>query len=87
MSDQKPQYAQLVTACDHLLNNPKLSLYEEVELLKAHAHQAKSKPGVLNQLSRDFTFLIERLSSDEKQTYLRCCEYGKDGDLWASTEP
>jgi hypothetical protein len=35
----------------------------------------------------DLSFLIERLSSTEKVTYLRCCENEKATTMWESTEP
>jgi hypothetical protein len=86
MSDN-PRYLQMITACDNLMRNSKLSLYKEVEILKAKARNAKTNSGVLNQLTSDLSFLIDRLSSTEKRTYLGCCEDGKVTKMWESTEP
>jgi hypothetical protein len=52
MSDDNPQYRQMITACDNLMKNSKLSLYEEVEILKGKALQAESNVGVPNELTR-----------------------------------
>jgi hypothetical protein len=82
-----PQYRQLITACDNLMKNSKLSLYEEVEVLKAKAQNARSNPGILNHLTSDLSFLIDRLSGAEKSAYLSCCEDGKATRIWDSTEP
>jgi len=86
MSDNS-KYRQLITACDNLMRNSKLSLYEEVELLKAKAQDARNNPGVVNQLTSDLSFLTDRLSSTEKRTYLSCCEDGKVTKMWDSAEP
>jgi hypothetical protein len=88
MPDAHPEYRQLITACDNLMKNSKLSLYEEVGVIKAKAHSAKANDvGILNQLTSDLSFLIDRLSSTEKRTYLGCCEAGKVTKMWDSTEP
>jgi hypothetical protein len=86
MSDN-PRYLQMITACDNLMKNSKLSLYKEVKVLKAKAQNARSNPGVLNRLTSDLSFLIDRLSSAEKRTYLGRCEDGKATKMWDSTEP
>ena len=72
-----PKYLQMITACDNLMKNSKLSLYEEMEILKTKAQIARTNAGVLNQPTSDLSFLIDRLSSTEKRTYLGCCEDGK----------
>jgi hypothetical protein len=88
MPDAHPKYGQLITACDNLMKNSKLSLYEEVGAIKAKAHNARTNDvGILNQLTSDLSFLIDRLSSKEKRTYLGCCEDGKMTKMWDSTEP
>jgi hypothetical protein len=87
MLDDTPQYRQMITACENLMKNSKLWLYEEVEILKSKALRAKSDAGVLNQLTSDLSFVIDRLSSQEKRTYLSCCENQEATSLWASTEP
>jgi hypothetical protein len=87
MTDDNPQYRLMITACDNLMKNSKLSLYEEVEILKGKALKAESNVGVLTQLTSDLSFLIERLSGPEKRTYLSCCENQEATSLWASTEP
>ena len=77
----------MITACDNLMKNSKLSLYKEVEILKTKAQSARTNAGGLNQLTSDLSFLIDRLSSAEKRTYLSCCEDGKATKMWDSTEP
>jgi len=69
------------------MKNSKLSLYEEVEILKTKAQMARTNAGVLNQLTSELSFLTDRLSSKEKRTYLGCCEDGKATKMWDSTEP
>ena len=75
------QYGRLILTCDNLMKNPKLSLYEEVEIIRAKALRCEADPGILKELSSDISFLIERLSSREKQTYVSCCEDGKESTL------
>ena len=87
MPDPHPKYRQLITACDNLMKNSKLSLYEGVGVIKAKAHNARTNVGILNQLTSDLTFLIDRLSSAEKRVYLSRCEDGKATKMWDSTEP
>ena len=78
MPDPHPKCRQLITACDNLMKNSKLSLFEEVGAIKAKAHNARTNDvGILNQLTSDLSFLIDRLSSTEKRVYLSCCENGK----------
>jgi hypothetical protein len=84
---QNPSYRQTIRACDNLMKNPKLTLYEEVEGLKRDAQKARNNVGLLNKLTSDLSFLIERLSSAEKVIYLRCCENDKETRIWDSTEP
>jgi len=84
---QNPSYRQTIRACDNLMKNPKLSLYEEVERLKRDAEKARNNVGLLNKLTSDLSFLIGRLSSAEKVIYLRCCENDKETGIWDSTEP
>jgi hypothetical protein len=87
MLDQNRNYVQLVRNCDDLMKNAKLSLYEEVELIKREAQKAQTNVGLLRKLRIDLSFLIDRLSSTEKVTYLRCCENEKATSMWESTEP
>jgi hypothetical protein len=87
MLDQNRNYVQLVRNCDDLMKNAKLSLYEEVELIKREAQKAQTNVGLLRKLRIDLSFLIDRLSSTEKVTYLRCCENQKATRMWESTEP
>jgi hypothetical protein len=87
MSNENTIYLQLVRNCDNLVKNPKLSLYEEVERLKREAHKARTNAALLKKLRTDLSFLIDRLSSTEKVTYLRCCENEKEIGIWDSTEP
>jgi hypothetical protein len=84
---QNQSYRQVMRACDRLMENSKLSLYEEVEMLKRETQKARSNAGLLHKLTTDLSFLIERLSSKEKLTYLRCCENDKQMKVWDSTEP
>ena len=70
---QNSSYWQTIRACDNLIKNPKLSLYEEVEKLKRDAEKARNNVGLLNKLTSDLSFLVERLSSAEKVIYFRCC--------------
>jgi hypothetical protein len=85
MSDHR-SYVHMITACDNLMKNPRLSLYEEVEMLKCEAQKAQTDPGVLKVLTSDLSFLIDRLSSGEKQTYLRFCEDQNATRIWDATE-
>jgi hypothetical protein len=87
MLDQNRNYVQLVRNCDDLMKNAKLSLYEEVELIKREAQKAQTNVGLLRKLRIDLSFLVDRLSSTEKVTYLRCCENQKATRMWESTEP
>jgi hypothetical protein len=87
MSTDNPAYGQVIKACDDLMKNPKLSLYEEVEIIKGKARGENASPEVLGQLSRDLSFLIERLPGEEKRRYVSRCEDGKETKLWDSTEP
>jgi hypothetical protein len=87
MLDQNRNYVQLVRNCDDLMKNAKLSLYEEVELIKREAQKAQTNVRLLRKLRIDLSFLIDRLSSTEKVTYLRCCENEKATSMWESTEP
>ena len=87
MLDQNRNYVQLVRNCDDLMKNAKLSLCEEVELIKREAQKAQTNVGLLRKLRIDLSFLIDRLSSTEKVTYLRCCENQKATRMWESTEP
>jgi hypothetical protein len=82
-----PSYGQMIGACDRLMKNPKLSLFEEVEMLKRETQTARTNAGLLNKLTSDLSFLIDRLSSKEKLTYLRCCKNDKEMGAWDSTEP
>jgi hypothetical protein len=84
---QNPSYRQTIRACDNLMKNPKLTLYEEVEGLKRDAQKARNNVGLLNKLTSDLSLLIDRLSSAEKVIYLRCCENDKETRIWDSTEP
>jgi hypothetical protein len=87
MSDENGNYLQLVRNCDNLLKNSRLSLYEEVERLNCDTQKARNNVGLLNKLTSDLSFLIDRLSSTEKKTYLGCCENEKETRMWESTEP
>jgi hypothetical protein len=69
------------------MKNSTLSLYEEVGMLRCEAQKARTNVGLLNKLTSDLSFLIDRLSSAEKVTYLRCCENEKETRIWESTEP
>jgi len=84
---QNSSYRQMIRACDNLMKNSKLSLYEEVGMLRCEAQKARTNVGLLNKLTSDLSFLIDRLSSTEKATYLRCCENEKETRIWESTEP
>jgi hypothetical protein len=87
MPDANPKYWQMITACDTLMKNSTLSLYGEVAIIKAKVRKARANDGVLKQLTSDLSFLVDRLSSSEKRTYLSCCEDGKETKMWDSTEP
>jgi len=87
MSDDDRNYLLLVRDCDNLLNDSRLSLYEEVETLRREAQKARTNVGLLKKLRSDLSFLIDRLSSTEKVTYLRCRENDKETRMWESTEP
>jgi hypothetical protein len=86
MSDD-PKYRQMITACNNLMKNSRLSLYEEVEMLRRKAQKSRSDGVVLNALNGDLSLLIDRLSTAEKVTYLRCCENEIATRAWESTEP
>ena len=83
---ETPKYRQMMTACDNLMKNSKLSLYEEVGIIRAKAHNARTNV-ILNQLTSDLSYLIDRLSSAEKRIYLSCCGDGKATKMSDSTEP
>jgi len=87
MLDKNRNYLQLVRNCDDLMKNAKLSLYEEVELIKRDAQKAQTNVGLLRKLRIDLSFLIDRLSTTEKVAYLRCCENEQETRIWDSTEP
>jgi hypothetical protein len=82
-----PKYREMITACNNLVQNSQLSLYEEVEMLRSEAQKSRNNFGLLKKLNCDLSFLIDRLSSAEKLTYLRCCENVKAISNWESTEP
>jgi hypothetical protein len=87
MPNDDRNYVQLVRNCDDLMKNAKLSLYEEVERIKRDAQKAQTNVGLLKKLRIDLSFLIDRLSTTEKVTYLRCCVNEKETRNWDSTEP
>jgi hypothetical protein len=87
MSGESSNAVQLVHDCDNLMKNSRLSLYGEVAILRPDAQTAQSNVSLLNKLRTDLSFLVERLSSTEKLTYLRCCENEKEARAWDSTEP
>jgi len=87
MPDDDRNYVQLVRNCDNLLKDSRLSLYEEVETLRREAQKARTNVALLKKLRSDLSFLIDRLSSTEKVTYLHCCENEKEIGIWDSTEP
>jgi hypothetical protein len=84
---QNRSYGQIIRTCDNLMKNSRLSLYDEVGMLRSEVEKARSNGGLLNKLTSDLSFLIDRLSSAEKMTYLRCCENDKETRIWESTEP
>ena len=84
---QNPTYWQTIRACDNLMKKPKLSLYEEVEGLKRNAQKARNNVGLLNRLTSDLSFLIDRVSSAEKVICLRCCANDKETRIGDSTGP
>jgi hypothetical protein len=51
MSDDDRNYLLLVRNCDNLLNDSRLSLYEEVETLRREAQKARTKRECGNRLS------------------------------------
>jgi len=51
MSDDDRNYLLLVRDCDNLLNDSRLSLYEEVETLRREAQKARTKRECGNRLS------------------------------------
>lgn len=87
MPNENKNYLQLIRNCDNLMKNSKLSLYEEVEILRREAQKGSTNVGLLRKLRIDLSFLIDRLSSTEKVTYLECCENEKKKRSWDSTEP
>jgi hypothetical protein len=82
-----PKYREMIKACNNLMQNSKLSLYEEVEMLRSEAQKSRNNLGLLKKLNCDLSFLIDRLSRAEKLTYLRYCENVKAISNWESTEP
>jgi hypothetical protein len=84
---QNRGYGQTIRTCDNLMKNFKLSLFEEVGMLRSEAQKARSNGGLLNKLTSDLSFLIDRLSSTEKMTYLSYYENDKETRIWESTEP
>lgn len=76
-SNDQSQYPEVLTACNNLMKSPRLSLYEEVEIIRRKARDGKTNPGVLRQLSSDISFLI-RAAFELREAHLygvlRKCE-------------
>jgi hypothetical protein len=87
MSEDQNNYLRLTNECDKLMKNTRLSLYEEVEIIREKACKAQADGPVLNELASNLSGLIERLSSREKEIYVSNCEDAKGIALWSETEP